>query len=192
MDANSPEWHRSTFVDWIDPGHRLGLLDAVDIEIDHHRFVIAAHQHAFEWFVRAGVDLLVRHERRHEDEIARTGLGGEFEPFAPAHAGTAAHHIDHAFELAVVMRAGLGIGMDRDRAGPEFLRAGAREVDRRLAVHARRLRGVGVERVAGDDADAVMLPFRFAHGGLNYLTSTSSIASRLGPSIMAARVSPSV
>jgi hypothetical protein len=38
--------------------------------------------------------------------------------------------------MAVVMRAGLRIGVDVDRAGPELLRADRAKVDRRLAVHA--------------------------------------------------------
>src|SRR5215831_71929 len=56
------------------------------------------------------------------------------------------------------MRALLGIRPDRDRAGPDFLGADAGEIDRRLAVHAGRLRRVAVERAAGDHPDAVVLP----------------------------------
>jgi hypothetical protein len=37
----------------------------------------------------------------------------------------------------MVVGTGLGIGMDGDRAGPEFLRSDAGKVDRSLAVHAR-------------------------------------------------------
>ena len=40
--------------------------------------------------------------------------------------------------IAVVMGAGLGVGMDDDRAGPELLRAAPRSRDRRRAAHARR------------------------------------------------------
>ncbi|MGY4344768.1 hypothetical protein ACVWXM_001232 [Bradyrhizobium sp. GM7.3] len=40
--------------------------------------------------------------------------------------------------MAVVMRAGLGVGLDADRARPQFLRTDAREIDRGRAVHARR------------------------------------------------------
>ena len=87
------------------------------------------------------------------------GLGDEFELLAPAHPRLAAHHVDHALQFAMMVRAGLGVGMDRDRAGPDLLRADAGMVDRRLAVHAGRLRGVGIERVARDDPHAVMLPF---------------------------------
>jgi hypothetical protein len=59
-----------------------------------------------------------------------------------------------------MMHAGLGIGLDRDRAGPDLLRADAGMVDRGLPEHAGRLRRVGVELVAGDDPHAVMLPAR--------------------------------
>ena len=56
------------------------------------------------------------------------------------------------------MGAGLGVGVDGHGAGPDLLRPDAGEVDRRGAIHARRLRGVGVELVAGDDPDAFRLP----------------------------------
>ena len=75
------------------------------------------------------------------------GLGDELELVAPAHPRSAAHDVDHAFDRAVVMRAGLGLRMDHDRAGPELLGAGARMGDRRRAVHAGRLRRVDVELV---------------------------------------------
>ena len=48
-----------------------------------------------------------------------------------------------------MVRAGLGVGVDLDRAGPDLLRADTGEIDRGGAVHARGLRGVGVELVAG-------------------------------------------
>ena len=60
--------------------------------------------------------------------------------------------------MAVVMRAGLGVRLDDHRSGPKLLRADAREVDRRLAVHARGLRNVRVQLGRGNDAYAVMLP----------------------------------
>ena len=58
----------------------------------------------------------------------------------------------------MMMRAGLGVGLDGHGAGPQFLRAGAGEVDRGLAVHAGRRGHVGIELVAGNDANAVVLP----------------------------------
>src|SRR5215468_8606989 len=70
---------RSSLMDRVDPGHLFRLFDRLDVEIDHHGLVVAAHQHAFERLVRAGIDLLVRHVWRHEDEITRAGLGGELE-----------------------------------------------------------------------------------------------------------------
>ena len=105
-------------MDRIDPGDRFRLLDHGDVQVDDHRLLIAPHQHAFQRLVGAGVDFLVRDEGRDVDEVAGSRLGGEFQRVAPAHPGAAAHHIDHAFQLAMMVRAGLGVGMDRDRAGP--------------------------------------------------------------------------
>ena len=61
--------------------------------------------------------------------------------------------------MAMVVRAGFGIGMDGDRAGPEFLRPDTSEVDGGFAIHARRLGGVAVELPAGDHPHAVVAPF---------------------------------
>src|SRR5262245_46543921 len=80
-----------------------------------------------------------------ETETPRTGLGGEFQPLAPTHARHAAHHVDDALELAVVMCPGLGVGTNIHGACPNLLGAHAGIVDRSLAIHARRLWGVGIE-----------------------------------------------
>src|SRR4029078_5644400 len=109
-------------------------------------------------FVAAGIDLLMRHVGRHEDEITGTGFRGELQMLAPAHPRLALHDIDDAFEMAVMMRAGLGVAPDRHGARRQFLRAAASEIDGGLAVHARGRRHVGIELIAGNDADAVMLP----------------------------------
>ena len=59
-------------VDRVDPVDLLRLFDRVHISNVHHNsLVIAAHENAFEGLVRAGVDLLMRHEGRHIDEVAR-------------------------------------------------------------------------------------------------------------------------
>ena len=142
----------------VDPGDGFGLLDRLDVEVHRDRLAVGAHQHAFERLVLRRVDLLVRHVGRHVDEVARPRLGDELQLVAPAHAGLALEHIDDAFEVPVVVRAGLGVGVDRHRARPDFFRADAGEVDRRLAVHARSLRGVGIERARGDHPHAVVLP----------------------------------
>src|SRR5262245_22177422 len=127
---------RGITVHGIDPQHRLRLLYRFDIEIDRDRLAVAAHQDAFQDLVAAGVDLLMRHVRRHEDEIAGAGFGGELQLLAPAHPRLALHHIDDALEMAVMMRAGLRVGPDRDGARPQLLRTGAGKIDRGLAVHA--------------------------------------------------------
>src|SRR5256886_6503136 len=100
----------------------------------------------------------MRDEGRDVDEVAGAGLGDELELVAPAHAGLAANDVDHALYRAVMVGAGLGLGVDDDGAGPEFLGAGARVGDGGGAVHARGLRGVDVELVGVDDAHAVVLP----------------------------------
>jgi hypothetical protein len=57
-----------------------------------------------------------------------------------------------------MMRAGLGIGLDRYRSGPQFLRANAGKIDRGLAVHSRRRRNIGIELIAWNDANPIVFP----------------------------------
>src|SRR5258706_1390839 len=147
-------------VDVVHPVHFLGFLDHRDVEVDHHRLLAAAAEHAGKRLAVARVDLLVRHVRWHVDEVARAGLGDELELVAPAHARLALHYIDDALYRAMVVRTGLGLRVDHHRAGPELLRAGARVGDRGGAVHPRRLRRVDVELGRFDDPHAVELPLR--------------------------------
>src|SRR5882757_11294763 len=53
-------------------------------------------------------------------------------------------------------------GMDR-KVAIDFARAGAGEIDGDLAVHARRLRRIAVERMARDHAHAIKFPFCVLH-----------------------------
>src|SRR5262245_21361471 len=82
---------RGVTVHGIDPQHRLRLLDRLDVEIDRDRLAVAAHQHAFQYLVAAGIDLLMRHIGRHEDEIAGAGFRSELQLLAPAHPRLAFH-----------------------------------------------------------------------------------------------------
>jgi hypothetical protein len=38
------------------PTARLRFLDRLDVEVDRHRLAVAAHQHAFQHLVAAGID----------------------------------------------------------------------------------------------------------------------------------------
>lgn len=143
----------------VDPFHRRRLLNRLDArQVDGHGLGVAAHEDAFEDLVGTGVDLLVRHVGRHVYEVAGAGLGGELELLAPAHARAALEDVDDGLEVAVVVRARLGVGMDVHRPGPDLLRPHAREVDRRGAVHARRRVRIRIERPARDHAHAFVLP----------------------------------
>jgi hypothetical protein len=143
------------------PPDILRLLYGLDIwQIHSDRLAITPHQHTFQLLVLARVDLLMRHPRRHVDEIARAGLSHKLKTLAPAHPRLALEDVDDALEVAVVVRASLGVGMDRDGAGPELLSSDTRKVDGGCARHAGCLGGVGVEAVGGDDGDAGVFPFR--------------------------------
>jgi len=134
------------------------LFHRLDIEIDDDRFLSGADQHAFQRLVATGIDFLMRHEWRHEDEIAGAGFGHEFKIVTPAHPRLALDDIDDAFEIAVMMGAGLGVGVDRHGSGPDLFRAGASVIDRGCAIHARSLRRIWVEGIARDDFDTKFPP----------------------------------
>jgi hypothetical protein len=132
--------------------------DRRDIQIHDQALLAAAGEHALQLQIVAGVDFLMRHPRWHIDEIPRSCFSDEFQLLAPAQACNSAHHIDDTLELAVVMRTGLGLRIDRHRTGPQLGGAGFLRGDGRAPAHAQRLgRGI-VELVVADDPDAVVAP----------------------------------
>jgi hypothetical protein len=150
----------SRSVNGIDPADLLGRLGGVEVQVHDDGVRVAPHQQAPERLGRARVHLLVRDVGRHVDEVARSGLGRELEPVAPAHPRAPADDVDHALERAVVVRAGPCARVDGDGPGPQLLRADPGPRHRRGAGHPRRLRGVRIERVPGDHPDAVVAPPR--------------------------------
>ena len=133
-------------------GGAAGVFGAGNIEVDDDGFLAAADYDGFDGLVGAGVELLVRDVGRHVDKITGAGFVYEFEVVAPAKAGAAADNVDDGFEFAVMVRAGFGVGVDDDGAGPEFLCASLGMGDGFGARHARSLGGVGVELAVADDA----------------------------------------
>ncbi len=77
---------------------------------------------------------------------------------SPAKAGAAADHVDHGFKFAMMMRAGLRVGMHYYGSRPELLRADFGVGDGFGANHTRRLGRVGVEFAAANDTQAVSFP----------------------------------
>lgn len=51
-----------------DPAHLFRRFDSGDIQVDDDRVLPASDDHALQRLVRAGVDLLMGHKRRHIDE----------------------------------------------------------------------------------------------------------------------------
>ena len=72
-------------MNWIDPQHGFRLFDRLDIQIDCNRLAIAAHQNAFQYFVAARVDLLMRHVRRYKNKITGVGFSGELQMLLSPH-----------------------------------------------------------------------------------------------------------
>src|SRR5262249_9757990 len=79
-----------------------------------------ARQHAMQLRVVAGVDFLMRHVRRHVNEVALTGFGNEFEAIAPAQPRDSPDHVDDTFQITMMVSAGFGLGIDGDSTGPKL------------------------------------------------------------------------
>src|SRR5262245_1927025 len=148
-------------MDRIHPRHFFRRLGWRDIEVDDHGILPAANEHTTERLVSARIDLLMRYERRNVDEIAGSRFRHILEMFAPSHPGATTHDVDDALELAVMMRAGLGVRVNRNRSRPQLACTGPRVRDRRGTRHPGRLRRVQVERGARDDLYAVVAPIAF-------------------------------
>jgi len=143
----------------VDPLHLLwGRLDVSQLEIDDDGFLTAAAQHARQRFVVAGIDLLMRHEWGHVDEIARTRLRDVLEAITPAHAGASAHDVDHALDRPVMMGAGLRVRVDDYCPRPQLFCARSSVGNRGSTGHAYGLRRVAVEFIRVHDAHAMVAP----------------------------------
>jgi hypothetical protein len=146
-------------VDVVDPAHLFGIgFDSGQVEIDDDGFLVTAHHNAGQRHAGTGIDLLMGQVRRNIDEVARARLGGVFEPLAPPHPGATGDHVDHAFDVAVMVRPGLGVRIDNHGACPQPLGARERSGDRGSPPHSRGLCGVGVQRVGVHDPHALQAP----------------------------------
>ena len=129
-------------------GRKAGRFRTGEVEVHHDGVLTASDDDSFAGLVGASVDLLVRYERRNIDEIARSGFTAEFEVVSPPHASPAANNVEDCFELAVVMRSGLCVGLDYDRAGPQLTGSRSGVCNGSRPSHAGSLRCVRVQ-IAG-------------------------------------------
>jgi len=129
---------------------RTGRFRTRHVQIHDDRILSASDNDGFAGFIRPSVDLLMRDVGRDINKIPRPGFAGELEMVAPAHACPAAHNIEDGFKLAMMVRTGFRIGLDDNRAGPEFGGSGPSICDGGGAGHARSLGRVRIQ-VAGRD-----------------------------------------
>ena len=143
----------------IDPLDSFRHLNRLNIrQIDRNRLIFTPHKNTLQSLILISIDLLVRHLRRHKDEIAWPSFSSELQLLAPSHSSFALDDVDHRFQVAVMVRASFGVRMNVHRAGPDLLSTSASEVDGGGTVHAWRLRCVAVERVCRNDSDSFVFP----------------------------------
>src|SRR5215831_8829647 len=146
------------WVNRVDPVHIFRGFYRLDIQIHDHRFLTASHEDTTKDLVLAGIDLLMGYERRDIDEVSRPGFRNEFEPLPPAHTRPAAYHINHTFQLSVVVRASFRVGFDDDCARPQFTGAGSRMRNRSRSRHAWCLRSIQIKLAARNHFHSVISP----------------------------------
>src|SRR4030095_526 len=123
----------------------------------------------------------MRNVRRNVDEVSGTRRRRELQLITPPHTGATFYDEDYTFELAVMMRTGLGIWVDGNGSRPELGRAGPGVSDRSSAIHPGGLRSVRVELVRTYNSNAVFFPIHFDLICLTFVGPMSQ--SRLGPCV---------
>lgn len=169
----------------IDPPNFFRLLNRVNIrQIDCNRLSVTPDEHTFQRIIRTRIDLLMRHVWRDVDKVTRSSLSHKLESISPPHAGFSFQYVDDALEMAVMMCSGLRVRVDCHCPRPQFLRAHSSEVDCGGSRHPGGLCGIGVEGVARDHADAIMLPrsvaAAFSCGWVRSCVCHGSVRNRLG------------
>ena len=165
-----------------------GGLRALDVKIDDDGVLTASHHDSLTGFIGSSVDLLVRHVWRNIDEIAGPGLTAEFQVVSPSHAGPAANDVEDGLQVAVVVGTSLRVGLDYNRAGPQFGRSGSGMGDGGGPGHTGGLRRIRIQVAGGNDFDAVVLPVHAFHDNrfskaANCLVMCSDWLSVLGAAI---------
>src|ERR1700733_7236215 len=136
----------------------LSILRARNIQINHHRLLPATHNHSLYRLVLARIQLLVRNVRRHINKITGPRLLDKLPLISPAEPRPASHNINHGFQLPMMMRPGLGVGMYHDRSRPELLRADTSMRDSLGASHPWSLWSISIQFAAPNNAQPVILP----------------------------------
>ena len=145
----------------VDPRDFLRGFDRLDGQFHHNRFPVIAYQYTDEFLFRASIQLLMRHKRGNVDEIARPRIGEILQSLSPSQARPSTNHVDHAFQLPVVMSSRPGIRWNRDRTCPNLIRTGRGIGYGRPEVHTRPRCRVVIQLVMPHDANTIVAPFRF-------------------------------
>ncbi len=141
------------------------VLRTWNVQIDDDGVLTATYDHCFHRFVLMRVQFLMGNVGRDVDEVTRACLIDEFQMISPAKAGAAADDVNHGFQFPMMMRTGLGIGLDHHRSRPELLRADPGPRDGFGAGHTGGLRRVRVQLAAANDTQAVVFPIGFVVAG---------------------------
>src|SRR5439155_24270325 len=130
----------------------LGFVDG--LEIDDDRVVTVAHDDPLRGLV-GRIDLLVRNEGRHIDEVPGPGVRLKFQAVTPTHPDMATDHIDDGLLLAVMVGSGRRMRSDVCYPRPYPLRADGVPRYGRHSVHPGRLWRIGVAMLGVVDTHGV-------------------------------------
>lgn len=149
------EWHISV--------PSTGCFGSVDLQIDHNRFLPAAHDNAFADFICKRIDLLMRHKRGNVNEVARPRIVAELKVITPSHPSTSPNYVKDRLQFTMMMRPGLCIGLHDDDTCPKLTGSRPGMGNRCSPRHTRSLRSIRIQLSRSNDLDAVVLPIHAPH-----------------------------
>jgi hypothetical protein len=96
----------------VHPRDLLGRFNSYYREVHYDWLLVIPDQNAHQRRLATRIDFLMRHVRGHEDEIPRPSLCEIFQALSPTHPRLAAHDKNHALQLAVMVGACFGVGIN--------------------------------------------------------------------------------
>ena len=133
---------------------RTGGFWSAHIQIDNNRILSVSHNYSFANLIWTCIDLLVRHVRWNVNKVPGPGFLGKFQLVAPAHSNSALDDVENSLQFSMVMRPGLGIGLNQHSTGPQSVCSSSRMGDGGSARHARCLWRIQIKLIRMNDFDS--------------------------------------
>jgi len=128
------------------------VLRTGNIQINHHRFLPAAHNHSLHRLILAGIQFLMGNIRRNINKISRPRFVDKLQLIPPSEPRPSPHHINHRLQFAMMMRPGLGVRLHHYSPRPKFLCPNTSPGDGLGASHTWSLRSIRIQFAAANNS----------------------------------------